>query len=498
LLFGFALNANTQPINFALGYEPSILLNEKLNKINNSLSTGFKPVIGYKVSDFFTNDSLNKFYGDSALFFSKHKKNWFYRKFFFESFVKYSGENFLIEVNPLLNYEIGRIKGIDNKYGINTRGIEIKGNIGEKLSFYSSFAETQAFFRYYIDSAANERLVVPGQGAWKEFKETGRDFSMASGYVSFSPNKIINLQAGHDKHFIGEGYRSLLLSDNSFNYPFARLSFDFKGFNYTVLYTQFEDFRKVYYAYHTKKYGQFNYLSYSYKNIAELGVFEGMIYKTSDSITSRKIPADYFVPVIGLHLGKYGYLQENKLLTGINLKIKITEFAQFYAQLASDDFKTDRNAYQFGVKIFDAFINTFPQHRLYFQAEYNNAKSDIYKGTEKNTSWSHYNSEIVHPAGTRFDETILIGRYLFKNFSLTGKYVKINSLSAASDIFINTENIGNQKEIIHNTLTFAYLINPNYFLQVFAGADIRKANSIEEKYIFFGIRTNISNFYYDF
>ena len=45
---------------------------------------------------------------------------------------------------------------------------------------------------------------------------------MASGYISFMPHRAVNLQFGTGKHFIGEGYRSLLLSDNSFNYPYLR------------------------------------------------------------------------------------------------------------------------------------------------------------------------------------------------------------------------------------------------------------------------------------
>ena len=47
---------------------------------------------------------------------------------------------------------------------------------------------------------------------------------MSSGYISYSPIKEFNIQFGQGKHFIGDGYRSMLLSDNSFNYPYLSIS----------------------------------------------------------------------------------------------------------------------------------------------------------------------------------------------------------------------------------------------------------------------------------
>lgn len=59
---------------------------------------------------------------------------------------------------------------------------------------------------------------------------------MASGYVSYSSNKHFNFQVGHGKHFVGDGYRSLLLSDNALNYPYARITSTFGKLQYTNLY----------------------------------------------------------------------------------------------------------------------------------------------------------------------------------------------------------------------------------------------------------------------
>ena len=43
----------------------------------------------------------------------------------------------------------------------------------------------------YIDAFVRQKKIVPGQGYARDFKVTGFDYAMASGYVSYRPNKII-------------------------------------------------------------------------------------------------------------------------------------------------------------------------------------------------------------------------------------------------------------------------------------------------------------------
>ena len=59
-----------------------------------------------------------------------------------------------------------------------------------------------------------------GIGRAKNFKNYGTDASLANGYLSYSPNKYINFQIGHGRHFFGDGYRSHLISDYAPDYPY--------------------------------------------------------------------------------------------------------------------------------------------------------------------------------------------------------------------------------------------------------------------------------------
>ena len=48
-------------------------------------------------------------------------------------------------------------------------------------------------------------------------------FSRNEILIAYRPNKIFTFLGGYGKNFFGEGYRSLLLSDNASNYPFLKL-----------------------------------------------------------------------------------------------------------------------------------------------------------------------------------------------------------------------------------------------------------------------------------
>jgi hypothetical protein len=46
----------------------------------------------------------------------------------------------------------------------------------------------------------------------------------ARGYVNINALNYFNITFGHDKNFIGNGYRSMFLSDNSAPYLFLKLN----------------------------------------------------------------------------------------------------------------------------------------------------------------------------------------------------------------------------------------------------------------------------------
>ncbi len=493
-----------------LGEQFSDNLSFEINRAKTPVNTGFKPFLESDLNKIFDIDSVVYHTDKEKHFFLKHKHTWFYRKLFFEDFISVETENFTLYVNPLFYLETGKVTEIDTaKYFINTRGIEIKGDIGKKLSYYSLFRENQARFRNYIHDWTWNRLVAPGQGAVKKnYNDLSLyDFSSAAGYLSYTPYNWLNIRFGQDKNFIGEGHRSLFLSDNTMNYPFVNFSFNYKKLKYVTMFTQFRDFDHVYYDYHFRKHAAVNFLSYNFINRIELGIFEGVIYQTNDTANYiNKFPADYFLPVPGVRTAVNGFGKINHVLTGINLKIKINDFIQTYGQVASDNPKQKKYAVQGGFKIFDAFFSKFKNQQLYLQAEYNVATPHTYShSNNKFQTWTHYNQELAIPFGGAFSEIYFKANYSYKKFNLNFKYnfVVLNKNRVYSDVYFldNYEfyTVPEEESLSHKIVNLSYIVNYKTRLQIYAGIDIRN-NSVtgKENYIMFGLRTALNNFYYDF
>ena len=136
-----------------------------------------------------------------------------------DDFVRVKGNGYYIAINPVIDFEVG--SDGNRTTWVNTRGAEIKGTIGRKFAFYTNIRENQAVFPVYIDKYCDEHHVVPGQGFANHFKTNGRDFTNAAAYVAYRPATWLDATLGYGKNFIGDGYRSMMMSDNAANYPYV-------------------------------------------------------------------------------------------------------------------------------------------------------------------------------------------------------------------------------------------------------------------------------------
>ncbi len=518
ILFGSYLSLNAQQQYHDLDYTTKYKLDRKINSDNSFTHTGFKPILQSQMS--FNTDSLIKEYGrDSALLLKMKHPVW-WKKLRTEDLLIVNKKDFYLTINPLFNFAMGS-DNLDSNLSINTRGISIKGSITKQLSFKTDFYENQAFFPNYITEYSKKHHVVPGQGRLRNFKGSGFDFAHASGSLSFTPLKWLNFNIGHGKHFIGEGYRSLLLSDNAFNYPYFKITTNFKKFQYVYMLTSFQrasnaDTRLLTYQ---RTHGSFLFLNYIFNQYIQVGLFEGLIAQTADSTSNNNFTPGFFNPFI---LGKsiqYGFNDNNNVLIGLTAKVKISKGIQTYGQLMLDDDVDKKYAYQVGVK----FFNLFTLKNLYFQSEYNWVQPYSYSHTNQYQNYSYYNQPLAHTIGTGFAEFVGILSYRISDFII---YFKVNHITTATDqiidgnetnygvnIFkpdvtaslnpISDSNIGNgnKTERIYYNLRLSYLINPVTNFQIYFEYTHRKeiiGAKSDTEYFFFGIRTQLNNHYYDF
>jgi hypothetical protein len=453
--------------------------------------------------------------------------------------IKDTAAKFRLTIDPLFDLTFGKDRQDKTKQRshVNTRGLLVRGDLGSKFSFETSFYENQAFFPSYIDSFNLKYGVVPGQGRWKTFyrpakgtaDSLGYDYATSSANVSYSPSRHFNFQVGHGKHFVGDGYRSLLLSDNSSNYPFFRLTSTFGRFQYTNLYTAFMNLVSGAIPLGTehlyqKKAGVFQFLSVNLHKRVQLGLFQGTIAPGGDDRNEQHLEPFFFNPFIFANAGKYSLRDPYNVLVGATLKLKITSHILLYGQYMIDDVSKDgsgsvhnKQGFQAGLKYFDAFTIK----DLHLQLEYNQVRPYAYSKDTLIDAWTHLNQPLAHPLGANFFEFVSFINYhlgpFFTEFRIS--YAIIGRDSAGynfgSDVFkssegayygpnsdINVTGQGMRSELIYSDLKVGWLINPAVNTNLSIGfTDRNFSNKQYEQHLFFiyiSLRTSLLNHYYDF
>ncbi|HLG33626.1 MAG TPA: hypothetical protein VI757_01995 [Bacteroidia bacterium] len=495
---------------------------EKLSARDILFHTAFRTWRADEVRKVIPFDSLNTL----PVKDSKFNRTWLGRKLRKEHLFTVDKDDFRLAVDPLFDFSVSRETEQKKNLYTNTRGAQILGSIGKQFTFYTGFYETQATFVHYLDSTIRFTGVVPGQGKVKVLKGGGFDYGLAFGGVSYTPSKYFNVQLANDKNFIGDGYRSLLLSDNAFNYPFLKLTADVWRFKYTVLYAEFIDLLSPHDPDlgYRKKYGTFHYLDINIGKPLYFGFFEAVIWKT-DLYGARGFELSYLNPVIFLRPVEGSLDSPDNMMLGANVRYKISDHTAFYGQLMLDEFKLDeiksgkgwwanKQAFQVGIKSFSvARIKN-----LNLQTEFNFVRPYTFQHRSTLQNYAHYNQALAHPLGANFIETVGLLDYRWKHWYMNAKIISsiigkdTAGLNFGSNIFSNyfTYNSphgnyalqGLKTNLLYYELKFGYTVNPLYNFNIelgIAGRDYKNDLSEEKTMLItFGIRTNLTDKYYDF
>lgn len=459
-------------------------------------------------------------------------KSWLGRKAFDESLAYIKGDNFEFSLNPIVNLQIGSETEFTGIKFRNTRGIYIQGRLGKKITFASSFVENQAIFPSYIDDFTRQWQVAPQMGHARKFGDNGHDFNRPSGEINYQPNDIFIITAGQGNHFFGEGYRSMQLSDATFNYPFLRVQTQFGRVKYVNLWAQLFDVTGPQSSslVFLKKSMASHYLSIDITNKWNLSFFESIIL--ADTLQQRKMDVSFFNPIIFYRPVEYavGSGTGNALL-GLSSSYKIKDGYQAYGQFVLDEFTASEffandgywaNKYgiQLGLKAYD-FLGI---EGLFSRFEFNTAPPYTYSHLVTLKNYAHYSQSLAHPWGANFEEYLLHFQYNHKRweFELRLHYgtLGLDTLGSnwGSNVYLsygdrqrdygNFTGQGVKGKLTFISLRASWLVNPESNLKVELGTRIRNLDSNisstspvstgSSTYIYFGLRTEFFNEYYDF
>ena len=133
-------------------------------------------------------------------------------------------KDFDLIINPVIQFQYMKESDNDERLFLNSRGLDIRGRIANKIGFAALSVDNQERDPLYVQEWEDQFQAVPGAGYYKNFKGTGYDYFDARGYFTFNVTKYIDVVFGYDKNFIGNGYRSLFLSDFGNNTLFLKLN----------------------------------------------------------------------------------------------------------------------------------------------------------------------------------------------------------------------------------------------------------------------------------
>ncbi|HLP13738.1 MAG TPA: capsule assembly Wzi family protein [Flavobacteriales bacterium] len=498
------------------------------------MHTGMRP---YKETDTVT---LALFVSKNSSWNMKHfahllaDHTWLKRKMKYESFFAAREKDVDLEINPILTLEMGRDVGRNDAIAMykNVRGFIANVHITKKFAMSTSFYENQVRVQTYLMEYANKigpthtnaagNFVIDagsasffGQGRTKRFKKDGYDFAMASGYLSFSPTKNINVQFGTDKLFIGYGYRSLLLSDNSFVYPMVKTNVDFlKGrLRYTAIYASLQNLRRLPVfttpeATFERKAMTIHYASFLVNKKLELGFMETTIWQRMVNFQQQKFDYSLLNPLPIVNLARFGFDSTNNNVVGLQARYKVSKKILAYAQVMIDGFTNNVKAgYQLGATWFEPmnFKN------LIWRLEYNYVSPYSYTNSTILQNYSHYNMPLAHPWGAGFNEWIFFFNwrwddFFFENKLVYGNFKMTDGKEYGKDIFLSDIPPPVAAEIkfgqtVYWDLKGGYLINPITNLSIHLGlTNYYRFNGTQRNnsnYLYIGLSTALSNIYFD-
>ncbi len=495
----------------------------------------------YDLNRFEANNKEYSKYDENSMPSWKNKKPLV--KIFFPtkgSFLEVNVKDFYLVVNPVLNFQLGFESDYDKKLYINSKGAMFRGLIAKKVGFDFFLTDNQERGPLQYRDFLFNNDQAPGAAFWKTFKVDDADYRLdsngrkryigatdyfdARGSVNVNVTKYINVQFGYDRNFIGNGYRSLYLSDFGASNLFLKLNTRIWKLNYTNLYMELVPNFASGSGDHLldKKYASMHHLSLNVTKWLNVGLFESVIFGRPNSYD-----LSYLVPVIFLRSIEGNNGSPDNANVGIDLKANVAKKVQIYGQFLLDELNIkqlrkdkswwgNKNALQVGVKYVD--VAGIPN--LDLQVEWNRIRPFTYTHRDTVSAYTNYNQPLAHPDGANLQEFIGIVRYRpMPKLFITAKAISYKQgLDSAGYNFGSNPNrlyndgrlrdygydmfSGDPTTCFYGSLTASYELFENFFIDLNGTIRNYKRESVgtavNTTVVSFGLRWNMFRREYDY
>ncbi|HRO69569.1 MAG TPA: hypothetical protein PK951_04290 [Chitinophagaceae bacterium] len=435
-------------------------------------------------------------------------------------------KDFDLIVNPVIQYTISKESDNDQHLFLNTRGLSVRGKIANKIGFSAYLTDNQERDPAYVQQWINDRDAVPGAGYYKSFKAAGGvDYFDARGYFSFNVTKYIDVVFGYDKNFIGNGHRSLFLSDFGNSNLFLKFNTRVWKLNYQNIFMELQNASvrggdKLI----GKKYAVMHHLDVNITKWLNIGLFEGVVFGREN-----RFDFSYLNPIIFYRSIEQQNGSADNAVAGLDFKANFAKRFQVYSQLLLDEFKLSeiKNnrgwwANKWGIQLGGKYIDAFNIKNLDLQLEHNSVRPFTYSHRDSVANYTHYNQPLAHPLMANFKEWTGIARYQpAPKWMIQAKAIVYqqgrdsSSISYGSNIFLPhvapyrvneygfSIGSGWKTNVMYASLLVSYELKENFFLELFGSTrkqETKTAPFITDKstVVSFGFRWNMHRREFDF
>lgn len=337
-------------------------------------------------------------------------------------------EDFKIVMNPITFLQSGYDSRAGKIININNRGIEMRGTIGNKIGFYTSLNDeiitpNSWTFDFYLANKA-----IPGAGFLKNTPKDSNitapiNHSIGTGYLVYQPSKYFDVQFGHGKNFLGNGFRTFYMSDFSRDQLFLRVNTRIWRINYTNIWGTLYDWVPPTQRVKPKR----HYFATTYANINlsksfNIGLFQTISFHRDSSFGSTRYELEYLNPIIFYKPIENGLNSPDKSIIGADFKWNFLRHIQLYGQFVLSELKVEelfsnrgwfgnKWASQFGIK----YIDALGIKNLDLQLESNICRPYMYTSFNSKNAYVNFNQNMAHPLGANFHEHVGIIRFQISN-----------------------------------------------------------------------------------
>ena len=522
-------------INIPFSHEMYSRFDDEVNAVGTNFHSATKPYLYHEIQPYYDLAAETER-------LKKDKSSWWGRKLWNDHLFSFQGKDYWFTADVALDLQVGKDFGSDFDVTYNnTRAAILQGGLGSNFNFYTVLYESQGrfsdYYNHYAESLrpdGGDPAIIPGRGIAKPFMGQGYDYPSAEGYLSYSPSRFFNLQFGHGKQFIGDGYRSLLVSDNATPYPYFKLTTSFWKIKYTNTWMSLRDVRSAVTgdgSFRTK-YMANHYLSYNVTKRLNLGFFESVMWENDNN---RGFDLNYLNPVIFYRAIEFSTgARAGNAIIGLSAKYKWSDRFNLYGQWLIDEFSSsdifggegswkNKLGFQVGAKYFDAF----GIEDLHLQLEYNQVRPYAYSHNTITLNYGHNNQSMAHQWGANFRELVGIARYkkdrYYGHLKMIYGYRGMDynafgdNFAYGGDIYTSEENRpfetgvrigqGNTSNSFYAETEAGYIVNPSTNLKIVGSFIFRSFDVLVDTPTHFdsnttwlniGLRTDIFNWYFDY